>query len=118
MKNVMSRAWEIAREAVKAFGGSVKSFFAEALRMAWAEVKSSVATILVKEWKAEQINEECHKFHWVLVRTDRHDGTYALNLTAPIIRETEKAVYVSVEACTYGESYREFKCWIPKSCIA
>lgn len=39
MKNVMTRAWEIAREAVKNFGGKVKEFFAQSLALAWGEVK-------------------------------------------------------------------------------
>lgn len=39
MKNVMTRAWEIARSGQKKFGGTAKEYFAEALRMAWAEVK-------------------------------------------------------------------------------
>lgn len=39
MKKVMVRAWEIAREGVKKFGGKVKEYFAEALKMAWAEFK-------------------------------------------------------------------------------
>ncbi|WP_019156821.1 hypothetical protein [Robertmurraya massiliosenegalensis] len=39
MKNVMTRAWEIAKEGVKKFGGKVKEYFAQALVMAWAEMK-------------------------------------------------------------------------------
>src|SRR5699024_10394838 len=41
MKNVMTRAWEIAREGYIKFGGKVVEYFAEALRMAWAEVKAA-----------------------------------------------------------------------------
>ena len=39
MKNVMVRAWEIAKAAVVKFGGKVKEYFSQALTMAWAEVK-------------------------------------------------------------------------------
>lgn len=42
MKNVMVRAWEIARTAVLEFGGKVKEYFAQALAMAWKEVKARV----------------------------------------------------------------------------
>lgn len=45
MTNVMSRAWEIAKEAVTKFGGSSKEYFAEALKMAWAEKKQGPKTI-------------------------------------------------------------------------
>lgn len=41
MKNVMTRAWEIAREGVTKFGGKVKEYFAQALVMAWAEIKNA-----------------------------------------------------------------------------
>src|SRR5690554_7300845 len=43
MKKVMVRAWEIAREGAKKFGGKVIDYLAEALRMAWAEFKMAVA---------------------------------------------------------------------------
>lgn len=37
MKNVMVRAWEIAKGAVNKFGGSTREYFAQALSMAWKE---------------------------------------------------------------------------------
>ncbi|USG65143.1 hypothetical protein NDK47_23970 [Brevibacillus ruminantium] len=43
MKNVMTRAWEIAKLAANKFGGKVKEFFAQSLRLAWYEVKSMTA---------------------------------------------------------------------------
>lgn len=42
MKNVMTRAWEIAREGAKKFGGKVKEYFQQALVMAWKEFKNAV----------------------------------------------------------------------------
>lgn len=39
-KQVMVRAWEIARKGQKKFGGKVKEYFAEALKIAWVEVKA------------------------------------------------------------------------------
>lgn len=41
--NVMKRAWVIAREGVKKFGGKVKEYFVEALRIAWKEYKEKAA---------------------------------------------------------------------------
>lgn len=46
MKNVMTRAWEIAKEGVAKFGGKVKEYFAQALVLAWAEIKRGVAKVL------------------------------------------------------------------------
>ena len=41
----MTRAWEIAKEAVKDFGGKVKEYLSESLKMAWAEIKEVRYTI-------------------------------------------------------------------------
>lgn len=35
----MVKAWKIARQGVKKFGGKVKEYFAIALKMAWAQIK-------------------------------------------------------------------------------
>ena len=43
MKNVMTRAWEIAKDGAAKFGGSVKEYFAQALVIAWSEIKKGVA---------------------------------------------------------------------------
>lgn len=45
MKNVMKNAWEIARNAVKKFGGNVKEYFAESLKLAWAAFKKPTLNI-------------------------------------------------------------------------
>ena len=52
--NVMKRAWEIARQGAEKFGGNAKEYFAEALRMAWAEVKKPkfVAVSVNYGWKS------------------------------------------------------------------
>ncbi|XJZ60229.1 hypothetical protein ACIA4Q_02450 [Lactobacillus delbrueckii subsp. bulgaricus] len=41
-KEIMSKAWEIAREGQNEFGGKVREYFAEALKMAWAQAKSTI----------------------------------------------------------------------------
>ncbi|MGD7007636.1 hypothetical protein [Metabacillus sp. 84] len=42
MKNVMVKAWEIARKGQKQFGGKIKEYFAQALQMAWNIVKKEM----------------------------------------------------------------------------
>ena len=37
LKNIMIRAWEIARSAIAAFGGSVREYFAASLKQSWKE---------------------------------------------------------------------------------
>ena len=41
-KEIMSKAWEIAREGQKEFGGKVTEYFNEALKMAWAQAKNTI----------------------------------------------------------------------------
>lgn len=41
----MTRAWEIAKEAVVNFGGKAVEYIAEAMKMAWAEVKEVRYTV-------------------------------------------------------------------------
>lgn len=41
-KEIMVNAWKIAREGQKAFGGKVREYFAEALKMAWAQAKNGL----------------------------------------------------------------------------
>jgi hypothetical protein len=43
--NVMKKAWEIAREGQKKFGGKVKEYFSQALKMAWSIVKKCMETV-------------------------------------------------------------------------
>ena len=40
---IMKRAWQIAREGAKRFGGNSKKYFTEALREAWAETRMAKA---------------------------------------------------------------------------
>lgn len=83
-------------------------------------------TIKVKAWKVEQIIEEARKYHLGIRRcgidTQGNEEyinpvAFKLEQTAPTIKETEKAVYVQIGAVTTGENWRDFKVWIPKSCI-
>lgn len=41
-KEIMSNAWKIAKEGQKKFGGKVSEYFAQALKMAWAQAKNSI----------------------------------------------------------------------------
>lgn len=43
--NIMKRAWEIAKNAAKKFGHSVKSYISLALKTAWAEAKGAIKPV-------------------------------------------------------------------------
>ncbi|KYG89135.1 hypothetical protein A0U40_14020 [[Bacillus] sp. KCTC 13219] len=67
MKNVMTKAWEIAREGATKFGGKVKEYFTEALKMAWAIIKRTATTVTIelsegsrnhKTWVAEIVGTD------------------------------------------------------------
>ncbi|PDY91481.1 hypothetical protein [Bacillus toyonensis] len=47
--NAMKKAWEIAREGQRKFGGKVKEYFAQALKMAWTIVKNGLDNKLAFE---------------------------------------------------------------------
>lgn len=66
-KQVMTRAWEIAKEAVKNFGGKVKEFFRQALIMAWEEVKGVVKMTVndIQELAVKAVNElDAADYEW------------------------------------------------------
>lgn len=41
-KEIMSNAWKIAKEGQKTFGGKAREYFAQALKMAWAQAKNGL----------------------------------------------------------------------------
>ncbi len=47
--NVMKKAWEIAKKGAAKFGGSVKSYFAQSLKMAWVIVKNEAGAVNANE---------------------------------------------------------------------
>ena len=57
MKNVMTKAWEIAREGAAKFGGKASEYFAKALKMAWAIIKKGVDMMDHKEKFIELVKE-------------------------------------------------------------
>ena len=78
MKKVMIRAWEIARAAVVKFGGSVKSFFSQSLKMAWAEIKKGVSEMLNKVINALNGLQEV-KFNKIYAEKAIADATEMFN---------------------------------------
>lgn len=60
---IFSNAWSIARDAAAKFGGSVKSFFAEALKMAYRATELTVDA-LVKLGGSEWIKGDYHRVYF------------------------------------------------------
>ena len=61
LKNVMRRAWEIARKGQENYGGKVSEYLSKALKIAWAEIKTNKEVTITttsgsrrhKSWVAE-----------------------------------------------------------------
>ena len=79
-------------------------------------------TIKVKEWFFDKVYEEAKKYHIYL------NGEYKVvngiemldHITLrvdEVLKETEKAVQVVLDAETESGSYHSWKTWIPKSVI-
>lgn len=68
MTNVMTTAWEIANEGVAKFGGKVKEYFADALRIAWDLFKKG----------GNEVKEEMHTDYLVSHDNGRSTVTIAV----------------------------------------
>ena len=55
MRNVMTKAWEIARKGVEKFGGKAIEYISEALRIAWALVKKGGNKMVEMKGSEKQI---------------------------------------------------------------
>lgn len=113
MKNVMTIAWGIAKEGAAKFGGSVKAYFAEALKMAWAETKAVATKIEIalaegsrkhKSWIAEIIGTDAkYGFKRAFV-TGREDD----NIKGLFFTLVEGVIY-DVNCAQKGRSYMTVK---------
>lgn len=74
MKNIMKRAWEIARKGQEQFGGKVSEYLSEALKVAWNEWKTFLSNLKELEklnHKMKQVKPESkvHDYAMILERT-------------------------------------------------
>lgn len=97
MKNLFTRAWEIAKLGQAQFGGSSKEYFAQALKQAWSEKKNIKSIIEVPAW---------------IVRKNVGNVELAQSSALGVIRETEKAVLIEANG-----KYGTFTFWSPKSVL-
>lgn len=80
------------------------------------DMTATTNKITVKEWIASQKIEEAHRYHLSLCRQNNEDGTVTFDLEEPVLKETDKAIYVAIKTETYSETYHApMRFWIPKS---
>lgn len=56
-KQIMKRAWEIAKDGAKKFGGKVREYFAVALSIAWKEMKMMATQLIGSEKQIKWAND-------------------------------------------------------------
>lgn len=106
-KAIMTMAWKLARHGAKKFGGSVKLYFAAALKAAWKSYKES----LVKKGSDIMGMAEW----WI----EKNFGKQFVGLfnglsKLEIVKQTEKAYYIKqTQLDAPIKVTNEF--WVPKS---
>lgn len=85
--NVMKKAWEIARKGQKQFGGKVKEYFAQALKMAWTIVKKGMEYVQLT--KEEFMNEirNTGKFEGFLTCKNEFKNTQKIIVVADLEKQ-------------------------------
>lgn len=91
------------------------------------ELKQEQEIVLaVKDWFLEKQQKEASHYNMWFDVADRHDESLACfpvvyeectTVFATIIKQTEKALYVTLRTGEVQGSYKGWKCWIPKSLI-
>lgn len=82
----------------------------------------SKTTIKVKEWFFNKVYEEAKKYHIYLKGEYKFVNNvemldHTILRVDEVLKETEKAVQVVLDAETESGSYHSWKTWIPKSVI-
>ncbi|PFJ09068.1 hypothetical protein COD67_15195 [Bacillus cereus] len=82
--NVMKKAWEIARKGQRQFGGKVKEYFSQALKMAWNIAKKEMKYVQLT--KEEFMNEILSKgkFEGFLTYKNEFKNTQKINVAADL----------------------------------
>lgn len=102
-KEIMTRAWEIARAGKMLYGGSVKMYFAESLRIAWGEATKRSVIDRVAEFEKMGFNR------WTKGNMDRlYINARDLGLICEIRRRTGSisAAYFKGERISNSEGGR------------
>lgn len=111
MKNIMIRAWEIAREGANKFGGKAVEYLSESMKIAWAEskgielvkkdaeVKTSYGSKKHKSWVAKIVGSHPR---WKYERKFLKAGGEHSNGFGGYVFSLEEGIY---EVCDAGYRY-------------
>ncbi len=96
LRKIMKRAWLIKKE-------NTANIFSLCLKMAWAEAKAESERLSIKGWFQAKLESE--------------NNAALYNWGNSPIKETEKAILLSVTFQTgYGKEFTR-NCWIPRTCL-
>jgi len=83
----MKKAWEIARKGQQKFGGKVKEYLAQALKMAWIIVKSGMKYVqITKEGFLNEIRNT-GKFEGFLTYKNEFKNTKKIKVTVDLEKQ-------------------------------
>lgn len=105
-KQVMVRAWEIAKSAVKKFGGKVREYFAMSLSIAWKEIKQ-MSDVITQSWTTARGHEIAISYKTSRTFTER-------NLFEELVEKVETGLFftqaiVNGESVSVGDVTRKYK---------
>lgn len=95
MKQVMKRAWELAKKGVKNFGGKVREYLSSSLVIAWEEIKN------MKTVTATFVKNDIEVFV-------KHLGNFKVECTANGITTIARAEFVRNTYCYSFENNSDF----------
>lgn len=96
----MMRAWEIARNGQKQFGGSVRSYISEAMKLAWKQAKQGQKmehTIIIK---TDVYNEKRWSKPWGALISVQENGKVDYKFNGQFVGEAGFAGQVIMKAQT------------------
>jgi hypothetical protein len=100
----MKKAWEISREGQKKYGGRIKEYFSEALRMAWQLVK--MFKDVVKRVNSNKWVKNGYKRIYVEVEFSLIEMKHVRNVVVGAIRRIEGVYYydcINEKLCVQNE---------------
>lgn len=109
---VMKRAWDIAGYGARRFGGNKRDYFAEAMKLAWAQRDQLKGSDF---WpKAKPKKNVIQLKDWFLSKNYALKSDLAVAEKTQIAKESEKALLV--EVIVNNQIISTY--WVPKSVVA
>ncbi|SET27533.1 hypothetical protein [Thorsellia anophelis] len=100
--NVMTKAWEISRNAVAKFGGKASDYFRSALKMAWGIIRG---VTMSTEQKLLDLGLESWKGKRIYIKDDFFEVVFGLKLDRYKSGQIKKA-YLNGEEISNNQAWK------------